>query len=242
VPLSWSPSGGRESESFVTVLADHGGKLVEVGRVGDLGRGERVYAVRFIGDIGYVVTFRQVDPLYTIDLADPTGPAVVGALELRGYSAYLHPIGKDLLLGVGQDATEEGRLQGTKLSLFDVSDPRRPLPLDSVQFGPASSEVEYDQHAFLYWPPSALAVLPVQIFENGGSASAAPFFGAAAFRVTRSGLQELGRITQPTAEPDGVAQVRRALVVGDRLFTVSDRGIKASSLATLADVAWVPFS
>ena len=75
------------------------------GAIGGLGKGERVYAVRFVGDTGYVVTFRQVDPLYTVDLANPARPRVLGELKIPGYSAYLHPIGEDLLLGVGQDAT-----------------------------------------------------------------------------------------------------------------------------------------
>ena len=79
-----------------------------------------------IGDTGYVVTFRQIDPLYTVDLSLPERPRVLGELKIPGYSAYLHPIGEDLLLGVGQDATEEGRPTGTQLSLFDVSDLRKP--------------------------------------------------------------------------------------------------------------------
>ena len=82
--------------------------------------------MRFIGTTGYVVTFRQIDPLYTLDLTDPTAPRVVGQLELAGYSAYLHPVGDGLLLGVGQDASPQGRPLGTQLSLFDVSDPAHP--------------------------------------------------------------------------------------------------------------------
>ena len=85
---------------------------MQVGSVGGLGRGERIYAVRYIGDTGFVVTFRQVDPLYTLDLSDPKAPRVAGELKVPGYSAYLHPLGDGLLLGVGQDATEQGRADG----------------------------------------------------------------------------------------------------------------------------------
>ncbi|MEY2515122.1 MAG: hypothetical protein QOJ89_2480, partial [bacterium] len=109
-----------DSESFVTVLGAGGSALEPLGRVGGLGKGERIYAVRFVGDKGYVVTFRQVDPLYTLDLSDKSNPKVVGELKLLGYSAYLHPISDDLLLGVGIDASAEGRRLGTQLSLFDV--------------------------------------------------------------------------------------------------------------------------
>ena len=231
LPSWWSPSPQRESTSRVTVLAERGGALVATGEVGALGRGERVFGVRFIGDVGYVVTFRQVDPLYTIDLADPARPRVLGELVLRGYSAYLHPVGKDLLLGIGQDTTEEGRLAGTQLELFDVSDLRRPVRLDAVRLGPGSSEVEYDHHAFLYWPAKSLAVLPVQI------AAKTPFVGAIAYRVARRSVDQLARITHP-----GGAPIRRSLVVGDRLFTVSQEGAKASGLDSLADVDWLAFS
>ena len=133
---AWWGAGG-ETESALTTLRQRDGALVQVGRVGGLGKGERVYAVRFVGDVGYVVTFRQIDPLYTLDLADPDRPRVLGELKIPGYSAYLHPIGEDLLLGIGQDVTEEGRPGGTQLSLFDVSDLRRPSRLHKRRSGSA---------------------------------------------------------------------------------------------------------
>ncbi|MFB3098984.1 MAG: beta-propeller domain-containing protein, partial [Acidimicrobiia bacterium] len=97
-----------ESDSVVTVLRDNGDELETIGSVDGIGRGERIYAVRFIKDRGYVVTFRQVDPLYVIDLSDPRRPTVEGELKIHGYSAYLHPVSDDLLLGVGQDADHTG--------------------------------------------------------------------------------------------------------------------------------------
>ena len=127
VPPWWGDGDGEESESFVTVLRVEDGRLAEAGRVGGLGRGEQIYAVRFIGDVGYVVTFRQVDPLYTVDLATPTAPKVLGELKIRGYSAYLHPIGEGLLLGVGQDATRQGRRSApsSRCSTSPTRAPRR---------------------------------------------------------------------------------------------------------------------
>ena len=94
----------------MTTLARRDDQLAQLGQVGGLGKGERIYSVRFIDDVGYVVTFRQVDPLYIVDLSTPANPRVRGELKIRGYSAYLHPVGGDLLLGVGQDATEQGQL------------------------------------------------------------------------------------------------------------------------------------
>jgi uncharacterized secreted protein with C-terminal beta-propeller domain len=156
----------ERSESFVTTLAPQDDGLVEVGRVGDLGRGERIYAVRFMGEVGYVVTFRQIDPLYVLDLRNPERPEVLGELKIPGYSAYLHPVGEGLLLGVGQDATDEGVPLGTQISLFDVSDPRRPERLHNLHIENGSSEVEYDHLAFLWWAPASIAVLPLHVWDH----------------------------------------------------------------------------
>jgi uncharacterized secreted protein with C-terminal beta-propeller domain len=240
-PTWWNPGPREQSASLVTTLGEQAGALVRLGQVGGLGKGERVYAVRFIGDTGYVVTFRQVDPLYTLDLSAPAQPRVLGELKLLGYSAYLHPLGDGLLLGIGQDATEEGRALGTQLSLFDVSDLRRPVRLQARALGSSWSEAESDHHAFLWWGPSRLAVLPVQAYTEK------PFFGAIGFRVGRGGIDEAGRVTHagesgsPSADRIGGIPIRRSLVVGDSLYTVSDSGIKATGLATFADNGWAAF-
>src|SRR5205823_490956 len=94
---------GPSSESYVTVLGERDGRLVVRGRLDGIGPGERIQGVRFVDDRGYVVTFRQTDPLFVVDLADPARPAARGELWMPGYSSYLHPIGGDLMIGVGQD-------------------------------------------------------------------------------------------------------------------------------------------
>ncbi len=224
---------GPEAESMVTTLDRREGHLVRRGGVGGLGRGERIYAVRFIGDAGYVVTFRETDPLYTLDLSDPDRPRVVGELKIPGYSAYLHPVGEGLLLGVGQEATDDGRVQGLQLSLFDVSDLAHPTRVQKAQVGArwSSSAVEWDHHAFLWWPATQLAVLPV---DSEG------FTGAAGFRVDRAnGIAELGRVSHPGA--GWTPSISRSVVVGPRLFTLSDLGVRASALDTLAPAGWAAF-
>jgi uncharacterized secreted protein with C-terminal beta-propeller domain len=234
-PSWWNPGPQEESQSFVTTLRQDGGKLVQLGQVGGLGKGERVYAVRFIGDKGYVVTFRQVDPLYTLDLAQPATPRVLGELKIPGYSAYLHPLGEDLLLGVGQEADSAGRVQGAQLSVFDVSDLRRPVRLHQRLLGSGWFSAEWDHHAFLYWPRDRLAMLPLQ---------AADFAGAVGFRVGRAGIDEVGRVEHGPAVVDkryaGIP-VQRSLVVGGSLYTVSDAGMQASALRTFADEGWAAF-
>ena len=226
---AWWGGGGEESESFLTTLRPRDGTLVQAGRVGGLGKGERVYAVRFLGAVGYVVTFRQIDPLYTVDLSDPERPRVLGELKIPGYSAYLHPVGDDLLLGVGQDVSEQGRPLGTQLSLFDVSDLRRPARLHKESLGQGWSEAESDHHAFLFWPRTGLVVLP---FEQR----------AVGFRVGRArGIDAVGRIEHERGRLDWTPGVRRSLVVRDSVLTVSDSGVKSSSLATLAERGWAAF-
>jgi Beta propeller domain len=237
-PVWWPGAPTQESQSYVTTLKESGGALLPLGRVGGLGKGERITGVRFLDDAGYVVTFRQTDPLYTIDLSEPNAPRVAGELKLLGFSAYLHPVGDGLLLGVGQDATEQGRQLGTQLSLFDVSDLAHPARLSQRRVGSSSSsEVEYDHHAFLYWAPEKLAVLPVSIFDGTGD----PFNGAIGFRVGRSRIDEVGRVEHTDAAASYSPGIRRSVVIGDRLFTISDLGAKSSNLSTLADEAWVPF-
>ncbi|MDP9286382.1 MAG: beta-propeller domain-containing protein [Actinomycetota bacterium] len=216
------------TESSLTTLRLGNGALNQIGRVGNLGKGERVYAVRFVGPTAYVVTFKQVDPLYTVELADPARPRVLGELELPGYSAYLHPIGGDLLLGIGQDVNDEGRPEGTQLSLFDVSDLRHPTRLAHATLGQGWSESESDHHAFLFWPRTGLVVVP---FDQR----------AVGYRVGRArGIELLGRITHPAGTVVGAA-IRRSVVVGSSVFTVSDAGVASSSLATLAAQSWAPF-
>jgi uncharacterized secreted protein with C-terminal beta-propeller domain len=230
--------GGRDgdSESFVTVLAEHAGALTRVGRVRGLGRGERIYSVRFIENKGYVVTFREVDPLYTLDLATPTAPRVLGELKIRGYSAYLHPAADDLLIGVGQDATRQGRVLGTQLSLFDVSDLRNPRRLHRRTVASGSwSDVEYDHHAFLYWPPAKLAVLPV---SAAGARGRSLFDGAMGFRLERnSGIAESFRISHGT--PRRPAPISRSLVVRETLYTLSARGLAANRMGTFGGAGFV---
>jgi uncharacterized secreted protein with C-terminal beta-propeller domain len=249
---SWFTGDPRtESESFVTVLEEQSGKLAQIGRVGNLGRGERIYSVRFIDDVGYVVTFRQVDPLYTIDLSQPSNPRVIGELKIPGYSAYLHPLGDNLILGVGQDATDEGRVLGTQVSVFDVSNLARPERLQHKTIGQGWSEAEYDHHAFLYWPKTQLAVLPVQAAFIDDRGTQQGFSGAIGYRIDRGGIKQVGTVVhlgdgaQP--QPEGIsypwgAQIRRSVVVGDTLYTVSEQGLKASSLSSLTDRAWVTFT
>jgi Beta propeller domain len=229
-PAWWTGPDAPDPGSMVTALVEQGGKLVPVGRVGGIGRGEQVYAVRFEGDIAYVVTFRVTDPLYAIDLSRPTRPVVRGELGVFGYSSYLHPVGKHLMLGVGQEGDAAGALFGVQLSLFDVTDPGRLRRIQQARFGRRSnSDVERDHHAFLYWPPAQLAVVPVYVPWPS-------HYVAAGFRVTRSGIEYLGQVTHGGEEP-----IMRSVVVDNSLFTISRRGVKENGVRAFGVRGWVSF-
>lgn len=141
--------------------------------------GERLYATRFLGDRLYVVTFKKVDPLYVVDLADPAKPSITGEVELPGFSDFLHPVGEGYLVGVGLDTVPaegsgDGRFawfQGVRLGLFDVKDPGNPKEIDHVVVGRrgTKSPALFDPHAFSFLPrgnglPARFA-LPVRMHD-----------------------------------------------------------------------------
>ncbi len=132
--------GSGDSANDVYVLDQN---LDIVGSVLDMGLTERIYSVRFIGDKGYVVTFRQIDPFYVLDLSSPTSPQLKGELKIPGYSSYLHPITDDRILGIGKED------QNVKISLFDVSDPSNPTEADKYTLKEYWSDILNTHHAFL---------------------------------------------------------------------------------------------
>ena len=143
---------------------------------------------------------------------------------------------------MGQDAGPGGRTTGTQLSLFDVSDPAAPIRLAQHAIGSnASSAAEFDHHAFLYWPQTKLAVLPVVLFDDSGDAGGPPFVGAIGFHVDRTAIDEVGRITHPHSDEYTLWDVQRATVIGDRLLTLSSAGVLSSALDTLAAGPFVAF-
>jgi len=224
----------KTDRSAVRVLTEQGGKLVQTGMVDGLGKGERIYSVRFVGARGYVVTFKQTDPLYSLDLSNPAAPKVTGELKITGYSAHLQPVGENRLIGIGQEADSNGRTQGLQVSLFDVADPAKPKRLAQYHLAEGYSDAEYDPHALLWWPATSLLVVPVTTWSAERSQSV-----ALALRVTDD-LALTDRVAQPSATGDQ-PMIQRSLVVGDVLWTLSDTGLQASNLATMDRVGWLPF-
>ena len=250
---------GSRQESGVHLFARNGRSLDEISSVTGIGRNEQIYGVRFLGDLGYVVTFRQTDPLFVIDLRDPRAPRLAGQLKIPGYSAYLHPLEPGYILGVGQDATDGGRRLGTMLQVFDVRNPDNPQQVARLRIG-GNSEAEYDHHAFLYWAATRNAFVPTTEYNQQ-----AFFSGMVVANVGLNAVTEKGRVVHdipfngqsygpglvvaPVTTIAGSApvavrafdQIRRALIVNGRLVTVGYQSAKVSDLDTLKQQLFTTF-
>jgi uncharacterized secreted protein with C-terminal beta-propeller domain len=228
------------------------------GSLEDLAPGETIYSARFMGERGYLVTFKQVDPLFVIDLKDPYNPEVLGELKITGYSDYLHPYDENHLIGIGKETTDAGEFawyQGVKISLFDVSDVNNPREIDKKIIGHrgTDSPVLWDHKAFLFDKSRNLLVIPVLVAEVDESeypegvpswAYGEPVWqGAYIFHISPdAGLNLTGRIThiENLAEPEqeyyhfySSFSVQRSLYIGDVLYTISNAKIKMNSLENL---------
>ncbi len=132
--MAVGPSEETGNFNSVVTLREDGDELEEIGRVDKLGVNEDIKSVRWFDGLAIVVTFRQVDPLYAIDLTDPDAPTLLGELKIPGFSEYLHPISGQRLIGMGQDASLSGMLRGAQAALFDVSDLTDPRRTDLVHY------------------------------------------------------------------------------------------------------------
>ncbi|WP_375474763.1 beta-propeller domain-containing protein [uncultured Jatrophihabitans sp.] len=216
--------------------------LKQTGAVSGLGRGERVYAVRFLGKLGYVVTYNQQDPLYVLDLSDATKPRLAGSLEIPGFSSYLGDAGDGRLIGVGQDTrlVNEGGGQyahneGRMVQLFDVSDPSKPTRTAKVVLPGTGTPGDpgFDPHAFLYWPQSGLVVVPISNYGNDG---------ALAVRLQGDKLVQVGTVSNPGGSANNQSSgIERNLIVDGNLWTFSSSGVRVSRQTNLAQLAWIPF-
>ncbi len=253
------------------------GGLKVIGKLEDLAPGESIFSARFIGERAYLVTFKKVDPLFVIDLKDPTNPRVLGKLKIPGFSDYLHPYDQNHIIGIGKEAVEskEGDFawyQGVKLALFDVSDPENPKELSKFVIGDRGTDsyALKDHKAFLFSKEKNLLVLPVLLaeikdktqttagFESSDNDKTQitvgdfqygeyTFQGAYIFELTKEkGFVFKGRITH-VADPEIFKKsgyyyygsgdsVKRSLYIGDFLYTISDKFLKANKLSDLSEV------
>ncbi len=222
-----SPGSVTETSSMVVKLAERDGALVETGRVAGLGKGEQIRAVRYFGDIAAVVTFRQTDPLYLLDLSGE--PRVVGELKVPGFSTYLHPLGNGLLMGLGQDATSTGQVTGMQVSVFDVSDLSHPVLRDRLRLGVRLVVAALDDsRAFGYDPGQRLATFPFTSYDP--SVAGQERSGAAAVSVAEDGTLHLAGQLDTAAG----SWPQRVLSDGERVFAVTDTAVVAGDASTMA--------
>ena len=230
------PVASRLSDNRVTVLKPVDGVLQKVGELRGLGRGQKIFGVRFLGDIGYVVTFRTIDPLYTIDLSDPRHPVAKGALHISGYSSALYPLSDGRLLGVGQAVGSHQQQLGAQAEVFDVSVLAKPRLTGKLVWAQAFSTAAQDHHALLWWAPKSLVVMPLSSYGDGSQS-------AAVLRVGPTGkLTELGRVRSPQGGGGCCGQgINRAVVVGDLLYSITDSGVVNNPRDEVTQQRWLPF-
>ena len=177
----------------VFVMRQVGNSLDTVGEIRGIAPNEQIMSARFQGDRGYLVTFEQIDPLFTLDLSNPSAPFIAGELEITGYSSYIHPVGDDHLLTVGMEGDQFGNTTDLAVSLFDVSDFANPTLADRYVVNSddwSYSEALWDHHAFTLH--NDVLAIPAYIYDY----SADDFSGMLALSVdTNAGINELGRVS-----------------------------------------------
>ena len=230
----------------VYVLSENTDKasLDIAGRVENIAPGEQIYAARFVGDRGFLVTFHRVDPLFALDLSNPANPRVVGELKVPGYSDHIQLLDENHLLTIGKATQDSGQfawVEGVQISLFDVTDPANPSLLSKEEIGGrgTSSEANYNPKAFNYFAAKNVLAFPIDVYSGqtlGPQIGTHDFTGLYVYHVTvADGFQFLGRI----ASGGGTDQqgcflsyygFTRGVFIGDDVYSVTQRGVKAAGL------------
>ena len=219
VTMGW----GRNTTNALYVL--NASDLSVAGKLSGLAEGERVYAARYVGKLCFLVTYRQVDPLFAIDLSSPGKPRVLGYVKMPGFSEYLHPYGDRFLIGVG--LTDDHRV---KMAVFDVSDPAKPVVIGEVETNYSYTPIQWDHKAFTINNDEGYVLIPVAWPRTRMAASSLPAGGVMVVRIDNA----TGRITMA-----GVLDHRdalRGMYIGDVIYTVSYRMVKAFQYPGLREI------
>lgn len=247
---TWLSDSDKQDESYnnLFVLDQN---LKTVGSLEKIAEGERIYSVRFIGNRAYMVTFKQTDPLFVIDLSEPSDPKILGQLKIPGFSNYLHPYDENTLIGLGKETVENQwggvTTKGIKLSLFDVSNVSEPKEIDSYTMGGTGSDslALNDHKAFLFSRDKNLLSIPVSLNENSsGNWGRLSFSGAMVFNVDKSGFKLKGKIDHSDGGRSSDMDfwngynfydnsVQRSLYIQDELYTLSNNYLMANKTEDL---------
>jgi len=224
----------RESVNAVYILDED---LNPLGAVENLAPGERIFSTRFMGDYGYIVTFRQVDPLFVLDLSNPSKPRVTGELKIPGFSSYLHPVTDKVLLGIGRDVDENTGMQnGIKLSLFDVSDEGRPKEMTTLILGGPGSYAEVlDNHkALMLNLNDDMIAFDVSLSDITDKYVKTSFNGAAVIEVRPTGSIKVLELI--SSEGLYGSYAKRLVYIGDKLYYIIDDNIRAFDMDDFKEI------
>ena len=208
--------------------------LEEIGKIENLANDEKIYSVRFIGKIGYIVTFKQIDPLFVIDLSEPTNPVVKGELKIPGYSSYLHPYDENHIIGIGYNTKDNGHGGVTnaniKMSMFDVSDLENPKEIFNTDIGGeyATSEIIYNHKALFYKKSENLIGFPVT-YRDYDYRDDKNGFVVFKIDLEENEFEKYGEVLK---ENDYRSNVRRVIYIEDIVYALSDIGITSYDLNT----------
>lgn len=240
--IATTDSTSWNSESNTNNLYVLNENLETIGKIEGLAKGERIYSVRFMGNRAYMVTFVETDPLFVIDLSNPTTPTVLGELKIPGYSKYLHPYDETHLIGIGEDTEvvnygygDRVVTNGMKMAMFDVTDPNNPQELYNVKIGEKGtySELLYNHKALLFSKEKNIIAFPVSITEDDYKVT---FQGAIVYGVSlEKGFELKTKISNSATDYDRYYsrnRVERIIYIKDTLFTLSNVLIKAVDLNT----------
>jgi hypothetical protein len=245
-----------QTTNRLTVLGENSGYLDVVGQSPDLAEGERVMSTRIVGDKGFVVTFRQVDPLFTFDLKNPAQPKIIGELTIPGFSTYMHPLDENHLLTIGtyvpapvDGQTQQWRERRLQLAIFDVTDMANPKQTHLQLVGTASSwsEAQSEHKAFNYFAAKKLLAIPFADWNSSYAGDAYWSYFTSELRVysvdpltgfTPKGAVSMSDMYQSHRYSNWVYYwqpfVRRSVMADDFVYAISDAGLKVANIANLS--------
>lgn len=224
-----------ESTNNLYILDEN---LKELGKLEGLAPKERIYSVRFLDNTAYMVTFKQVDPLFVIDLSDSTNPKVTGELKIPGFSNYLHPLNEEMLIGFGEDRDESGAKKGLKLSIFDVKDGTSPKEKSTLAFGgnETYSEVNYNHKAFFLNKDKSIIGIPIMNFTEYGRNREGIIYLA---KYSEDGL--LSKFAELKFNTDYYSDGNRIIYINNNLYVVTNKGIDAYNIDSLESLGKVEY-
>lgn len=248
---TWLGWAQRDLTNNVFVLRAADGRLQVVGEISGLARDERIYSARFDGDRGFLVTFRQIDPLFTLNLANPRNPQVAGELKIPGFSTYLHPLDRDHLLAIGREVSADGRVRGgVQFQVFDVTNFANPALQHryTLGHGASSSEAEYDHKALTVFASRGLLGVPFSDWSAARRGRYSSTLEVLSVSLA-GGIAPVGSIDHSDLIPgtEGrhaywTPQIRRSVMMDDFVYSISYGGLKVHDTRDLSrSVATIPF-